>query len=304
MYHRPETELLHELWRVDLGMCVGKLRRQARQLGAGGFDVRPVGELRKDQHVVIVVVRAGPVERPRNPKVDVEHAGAGGENADNAELGLAKFLRRQGSTGHPRVEPDGSAHDIGIAAEAVLPVAVGEHRNARGTGVVVRFVEDPAEHGPRADQTVYARGGLGDPGTREAVGCGNACPEVLRSRNVGQRCGIVAEVEVLRGREPPLGTHSRLGNRAAQDHQPIRVRVAERIQQNLLDEGEYGDGGAEADAQTKHREHGESGRPPQASQRLPKVEHHAPDESVAETASTSSTIRPSSRCTVRAAILA
>ena len=109
-----------------------------------------------------------------------------------------------------------------------------------------------------------AGGGLGDPGTGQTIRRRNACQEVLRRPDVGEGVGIVPQVEELGGRESPLGTHSRLGNGAAQYHEPVRVRVAQWIQQNLFDDGEHGDGGTETDTQAEHREHRESRCPPQA----------------------------------------
>jgi hypothetical protein len=160
---------------------------------------------------------------------------------------------------HP-VDPQGPPEDLAVAAEAALPEFVAEDRHRLGAGELLRLGEAPSED-RRHPQERQHRGGdrgrvqpLGSLAAGQVDGPAVVDPQVLEDpvRPPVEEIGGVGVLEL--GNAEPRGG-------VPHPHQPLRVGVGQRPQQDAVDDAEDRGVGADAEGQGEDREQGESRLP-------------------------------------------
>ena len=151
-----------------------------------------------------------------------------------------------------------AAEDVGIAAEAVIPVVPGEDRIGTGTGAaVIGGGEQAAERGLKAEEREHVAGDINDVGLLHVVVGG---PGDVRAVGVadGDEVGLVLdgiahELEVRRG---PVAVLDRLAveadHLAGEDVELAGIGDGQRAPEQGVDKTEGGDTGADAEGERKH----------------------------------------------------
>ena len=258
-----ETVLLEQRLRILVGVVIDQAPRQSVQLRLGLGDRRIGRELgeevpgvralhpRSEPHGEpdVRAVGVGPAPRPRQRRLGRKHADHLVARVRKIEdLGIRSCIQRKRQT-----------DDVRIAAESALPIAMRQHGNIRCRGVVVGHLQGPTEHGPRADQHVRARADQRDQRPGRSARRLDVHPNRAVEANAGQRPRLVAKLEILRKRPLPLGVGAGSRHLAAQDHQPLRIRVAERVEHDVRDQCVCGRCRAETHAKRQHRRRRERG---------------------------------------------
>ena len=155
-----------------------------------------------------------------------------------------------------------AAEDVGIAAEAMIPIVPGEDRIGTGTGAaVIGGDEQAAERGLKAEEREHVAGDINDVGLLHVVVGG---PGDVRAVGVadGDEVGLVLdgiahELEVRRG---PVAVLDRLaveaGHLAGEDVEVAGIGDGQRAPEQGVDKTEGGDTGADAESEGKHSGHG------------------------------------------------
>ena len=164
------------------------------------------------------------------------------------------------------------ADDVGIAAEAVLPRLVADHRHRMrvATGVLAR-VESAAENRTHADRVEVVRR---DHAARRALGAiadAERRPrDFLGDERVGERAAALKIDPVGPRHVVPVRARAAIGaghrdEAVLIDHERIRP------QQDAFDPAEHGGVGADAEREAERREQGKPGIAPQHAQRVRRV---------------------------------
>ncbi len=153
---------------------------------------------------------------------------------------------------------------IGRAAQVSLPITVADERRRRALDALLVGGEAAAAEGLDAERFKEAAGDLGDVDAGGLPDPGDGREEIRVLRHL--REGVVAGahvIEVRVGEAQPVA----LGGQLPQAHDPLRVGVWERAQQDGVHHREDGGGCADAQGQRQHGDGGEAcgfGERPQA----------------------------------------
>ena len=179
------------------------------------------------------------------------------------------------------VQGDDATEHRGIAAVATLPQLVRQHSHASASGIAVVGPEDPSEQRLDPQQPEEARQDPrpGEP-FRRAV-AGGDYPARLQRRQLpaGRLAGAAPRVDGT-GVHVPERELVQFGDYELHGHQPVRLPVGERRQQDAVDERIDGGRGADAEAQRRHDHRREERVAAQRSQRqsdVPKQVRQRPD---------------------------
>src|SRR5271166_3575021 len=151
-----------------------------------------------------------------------------------------------------------AAEDMGIAAEAVIPVVPGEDRIGTGTGgAVIGGREQAAERGLKAEEREHVAGDINDVGLFHVV---VGQPGDIRAVGVadGDEVGLVLDgiAHYLELRRGPVAVLDRLaveaGHLAREDVEVAGIGDGERAPEQGVDKTEGGDTGADAEGEGKH----------------------------------------------------
>ena len=176
------------------------------------------------------------------------------------------------------VQDQRAPHGARIAAEPAQPGGMSEDRGAAGAGRRVLRPGEPPVRGARAQhrQQVHGRADRAHP-------LGRAVPGQVVVRSDGDRELLEAlvtrlDVEVLRGREPVF-RDAQARRAVPEDHEPLRVRVRQRPQQQRARDAEDGGIRADPDRERQHDRHREAGAPDEPAQGVREVVDEAAHES-------------------------
>ncbi len=184
------------------------------------------------------------------------HAEGQKDISDSSFFGAGEIARADADDFEALVaDVERAAEDVGIAAEAVIPVVPGEDRIG---GAVIGGGEQAAERGLQAEEREHVAGGINDVGLLHVVVGG---PGDVRAVGVADgdevglvlRDGIAHELEVRRG---PVVVLDRLavgaGHLAGEDVELAGVGDGQRAPEQGVDKTEGGDTGADAEGEGKH----------------------------------------------------
>jgi hypothetical protein len=155
-----------------------------------------------------------------------------------------------------------AAEDVGIAAEAVIPVVPGQDRIGTGAwGAVIVGDEQAAERGLKPEQREHVAGDISDVGLLHVVIGG---PSEVGAVGVadGDEIGLVPdgiahEVEVRRGPVVVLGRLAvQAGHPAGEDVEFAGIGDGQRAPEQGVDKTEGRDAGADAEGEGKHSRDG------------------------------------------------
>ena len=156
-----------------------------------------------------------------------------------------------------------AAEDVGIAAEAMIPIVPGEDRIGTGTGAaVVAGDEQAAERRLKAEEREHVAGDISDAGLLHVV-IGRR-PGDVRAVGVadGNEVGLVLDgiAHELQFRRGPVAVLDRFAVQADQlageDVEAAGTGDGQRAPEQGVDQTEGGDTGADAESEGKHRGHG------------------------------------------------
>ena len=148
--------------------------------------------------------------------------------------------------------------DVGIAAEAMIPIVPGEDRIGTGAGAaVVGGDEQAAERGLKAEEREHVAGDINDVGLLHVVVGG---PGDVRAIGVadGDQVGLVLdgiahELEVRRGPVAVLDRPAvQADHLAGEDVELAGIGDGQRTPEQGVDKTEGGDTGADAESEGKH----------------------------------------------------
>ena len=176
------------------------------------------------------------------------------------------------------VQRDGAADDRGIAREAPLPQPVAEE----GDAVVADLVLVLGERA--ADERRH-------PQHREQIGRHARPVQPLRLALAGQiEVGdgtqrgdvlehVIARLEVVDVRHPDVrARQAALGRGAPDVHEPVRLAVRQRLQDDPVDDAEHRGGRADAERDGQRRGGGKAGRPPHQPHAVPQILHEGREQ--------------------------
>ncbi len=155
-----------------------------------------------------------------------------------------------------------AAEDVGIAAEAVIPVVPGEDCIRTGTGAaIVGGDEQAAERGLKAEEREHVAGDINDVGLLHVVVARPiGCPGDVGAVRVadGNEVGLVLDViaHELEFRRGPVAVLDRFAVQAdqlaGQDIEPAGTGDGQGTPEQGVNETKGGDTGADAESQGKH----------------------------------------------------
>ncbi len=211
------------------------------------------------------------IEPERQPDIGAERLRGDARFRRQREPRLHHSDDRQGLL----VRIDGRADDVGRAAEAVPPEAMGQHGHRRATGIVVIL----------ADQAAHGRSGTEHPEGARRHG-GDAHPlrafrahEVRAASAIGAQgvqgaCVVPEEPPGTLG-DVPLLIRAHAGDGALEPQQSIRLGIGQRIQHDPLERRVDGRAGADAQGEGDHGDDRESRVFEQPAKRVSQVIHRA-----------------------------
>ena len=198
---------------------------------------------------------------PVDPVLGGEAVHAEGQKdvSDSSLFGSSEIARADADDFEGLVaDVERAAEDVGIAAEAVIPVVPGEDRIGGDTGgAVIGGGEQAAERGLKAEEREHVAGDINDVGLLHVVVGG---PGDVRAVGVadGDEVGLVLdgiahEVEVRRGPVVVLGRLAvEAGHLAGEDVELAGMGDGQRAPEQGVDKTEGGDTGADAEGERKH----------------------------------------------------
>ena len=166
------------------------------------------------------------------------------------------------------VHPDLPADDGGVGAEAPPPERVAQDELAPRVRPVVRRLEAPAERRADAEQVEVVRA---DPHARDALGLA-----ALRQRRLpeaddrGRLKGARLVAKVGEGRKPDV-VGVAFGLPVAEEDEPVRRGVGQRLEERRVEDAEDGRVGADADREGGERDRREPRALSQRPQRVAQV---------------------------------
>jgi hypothetical protein len=169
---------------------------------------------------------------------------------------------------HPQrkgVQLHRGAHHARVRAEGPHPEVVPQHHRLRlRSRRALRGREEAPHRRPRPHHVEERQRGAGQ---RHALGAARPNDRLAARDEYAadrlQRAAVLLEVQVPgRGHAPPIvRPHPRNG--AVQPHQLPSPRVGKRAQDDAVQQGEHGGGGADPQRHREHRHRGEAGAAPQ-----------------------------------------
>ena len=170
-----------------------------------------------------------------------------------------------------RVSPldrDGAANDALVAAEFALPVGVRENDGLRGAGRIILACKEAAEDGSDAEYRESAVGdvesgdmlGLADSGDRTGIA-------VIHS-DVLEAGALLSLDEVDERRHVEVAVKADAASGVPEADELLRMRVAERLEQNAIDDPEDYGVGADAYSKRDQRDRGEERTAEKASENM------------------------------------
>jgi hypothetical protein len=206
-------------------------------------------------------------EQQRSPRVDRDRpGGAGSEHRPVREDEIGRHHADEGR--ELPLDVQRAADHVRIAAQARPPECIADQQRAR----VFLVGEEPPQFGSAAEHLEQTRGDGrdGNPfGWTGSIDERRCRDETDGGVQIAERRGTAEVDEVERGDRISIALRRRICT--PDHHEPVGVRIGERLEQDALDHRE--DGGVRADAQ---RERGDGGRrkrgaAPQDARRIPQI---------------------------------
>jgi hypothetical protein len=179
------------------------------------------------------------------------------EEIGTAEAVLGDAEDREGLA----VEEDLFVDDGRVGAEAALPEVVGEDDDGVGVdGLVIGGEDGTAEGGTEAEGFEPVAGDEGGGDDLAAVACGEAGRAAELGSEAVEGGGVLAELAEHGVGEGPVGPGFALaGTGELELDEAMRVGEGERAKEELIEEGEDGGVGTDADGQGKDGDDGKYG---------------------------------------------
>jgi hypothetical protein len=177
------------------------------------------------------------------------------------------------------VDHDPAPHRARITAETALPVAMAEHHDIGAARPIVLLGERPAVDRPDAEQREQPESGIQAVNPLRLAKAGHGIPVALPDGDVLQCLRLFPVGDVVRKRGIEVGDVD-AGRGLPQTHEPVRLGVGQRLQEDTVDDGEDRGVGADPQGQREQcgqREYGSAG---QAAAGMPhvaqQIEHRDP----------------------------